>query len=109
VRRPDLIRIYLPESFTNDARERDPDLDSLWAHILAYPRSRRGGGFGRWLELTVEDARSILKEAEYRVEYWLSDAYLDDDDAITAGERTAGLAAKRVAESLRDSLKEKRS
>lgn len=93
-----VVRVYIPETFINDAKECDPDLWSLWERIAALPRARRGGGYGRWADLNQDDARSICKEAEYRAEYWLTDAYGVDN--ASPSERAAGQAARRVFEAI---------
>ena len=91
-------RIYLPESFTSDAAECDPDLWGLWQRILGLPRVRRGGGYGRWADLTTDEARLIHKEARYRAEFWLTDAY--GVDYKQPHERAAGRAAARVRDAI---------
>ena len=90
-----MIRVYLPETFIYDAQECDPDLWELWERITNLPRVRRGGGYGRWVDLSTEEARAIHQEADYRREYWLTDAY--GVEQVTSHERSAGKAAERVA------------
>lgn len=92
------IRVYLPMTFIQDAQEGDPDMWPLWERILSLPEARRGRGTGRWVELTPAEAEAIRKEAEYRAEYWLTDAYGVEE--VTADERTAGRAARRVAQAI---------
>jgi hypothetical protein len=95
------IRVYLPEIFVQDACEADPDMWPLWDRILHLPRVRRGGGFGYWADLTADEARLIRKEAEYRAEYWLTDAYgVREAGGVSSHERSRGNAARRVAEFL---------
>lgn len=96
------IRVYLPMTFINDAKESDPEMWHLWEKIINLPEARRGRGKGRWAELSEDEARAILAEATYRREYWLTDAYGPDD--IQPWERTAGKAAERVESALRDAL-----
>lgn len=93
-----VMRVYLPDTFINDAKECNPDIWELWERIEALPRVRRGGGHGRWADLTQHEARSIQKEAEYRAEYWLTDSY--GVEGVTSSERTAGHAARRVAQAI---------
>jgi hypothetical protein len=94
----DTIRVYLPYTFIYDARESDPEMGELWDRIEALPTVRRGGGTGVWATLTPEEAAEVRKEAEYRAEYWLTGAY--GVEGVTSRERSAGKAAKRVAEAL---------
>lgn len=95
---PDVVRVYLPETFIRDARECDYKLEGLWRRIESAPRVRRGAGWGRWAELTRDEANSIAGEALYRAEYWLSDLY--GVESVTASERAAGRAAIRVLEAI---------
>lgn len=97
------MRIYLPLTFVQDARECDMDMWPLWEWIESHPLSRRGGGQGYWVELTPEECRLIRKEAAYRAEYWLTDAYGLGN--IQPHERVAGHAAVRVRHTIdRDCL-----
>lgn len=93
------VRVYLPETFIDDAQECNPDLWPLWERIIDLPRARRGGGYGRWADLTADEARAIRDEAEYRRQYWLTDAY--GVEGVAPNERAAGKAAERVAASLK--------
>lgn len=94
-----LIRVYLPDTFTQDASECDPDMWELWEKILAQPTVRRGRGTGRWVELSPDEAREVKKEADYREEYWLTDSY-----GPTEVDYAAGRAAQRVAATLKEAL-----
>lgn len=94
-----IVRVYLPDTFISDARECDPDMQPLWQRIESMPRVRRGGGTGSWVDLTPSEVALIHKEAVYRAEYWLTDAYGVEDKSNT--ERAAGRAAQRVAEATR--------
>lgn len=89
------LRVYLPFTFIDDARECDPDMSSLWERVESLPRVRRGAGFGVWADLTREEVAAIHKEAAYRAEYWLTDAYGVGEKS--SHERAAGRAAQRVA------------
>lgn len=94
--------VYLPDTFINDAHECDPDMESLWTWIQSTPRVRKGGGTGHKVVLTREDAMKVLKEARYREEYWLTDKF--GVEGVAPHERTAGLAARRVAKVLESLL-----
>ena len=97
-----VILVYLPDTFVNDACECDPDMWELWEKVLSLPRVRRVRGWGRWAELTTEEAALIRKEALYRAEYLLTDAY--GVEGVTSHERSAGKAAERVAAKLAEVL-----
>jgi len=102
-----VTRVSIPESFLCDAldvmwdRAHDGDVGfpSLLDKIEAAERKKRGRGWAIEVDLTDAEINALRSEANYRNEYWNTDAYGIKESGATIPAYAA--AAKRLAERLR--------
>lgn len=101
------ITVSIPETFLEDAQEgmwdqaeHDPRFARLIEKIEASELVKRGRGFSRVVELEKDEFAALRSEANYKDEYWNTDAYGIKEAGSTIPSYAA--AAKRLAARLND-------
>ena len=99
-----MTRIFIPAPFIDDARDSiecrieqgaTPEWASLFEKMTSGEAVRRGGGWSVMVDLTRDELRALTDEAEYRDEYWNTDAYGVKESGCTI--RQYAGAARRLS------------
>lgn len=102
-----LVEVSIPGSFLDDARdgmwdraeEGDTAFRTLLGKIESAEPKKRGRGYAIVVQLTDEELGALRSEAEYKNEYWNTDAYGIKESGSTIPSYAA--AAKRLVERLK--------
>ena len=98
------MKVSLPGAFLQDLQEGlesydDPAADIILEKIATTPAVRAGRGYRVIIDVDDYEAEIIVREAEYRAEYWGTSAY-----GVYQKDHARANAAKRVAASLKASV-----
>ena len=98
-----MTQLYIPAAFIDDARDSiecrieqgaSAEWGSLYNKMTSTYAVRRGRGWSVSVELTRDEFQALLSEAEYKNEYWNTDAYGVKESGCTI--RQYADAAKRL-------------
>jgi hypothetical protein len=99
------ITVSIPQTFLQDAQdgiwdqaEHDPRFARLIEKIEASQPVKRGRGFSRVVDLEEDEFAALRSEANYKDQYWNTDAYGIKEAGSTIPSYAA--AAKRLARRL---------
>ena len=98
-----MTQLYIPAAFIDDSRDSiecrieqgaTPEWSSLFEKMTSGDAVRKGRGWSVLVDLTPDELRALTDEAEYKNEYWNTDAYGVKESGCTI--RQYADAAKRL-------------
>jgi hypothetical protein len=99
-----MTQVFIPAPFIDDARDSiecridqgaPPEWTTLFEKMTSGAAVRRGGGWSVLVDLTRDELLALTDEAQYRDEYWNTDAYGVKESGCTI--RQYAGAARRLS------------